>query len=53
MEKDPPWGRDTSGDGRTRMQLVEADTIVQPKYLLQILHLIRLPRTSTVKVGRK
>jgi len=46
MEKDPPLGRDTSGDGRIRMQLVEAHTIVQPKYLLQMLHLFRLPRTA-------
>lgn len=46
MEKDPPLGRDASGDGRTRMRLVEAHTIVQPKYLLQILHLFRPPRTA-------
>lgn len=29
MEKDPALG-DTCGDGRTRMQLVEADKNVQP-----------------------
>lgn len=29
MEKDLPLG-DTCGDGRARMQLVEADKIVQP-----------------------
>lgn len=43
MEKDPPLGQDASGDGRRRTQRVEAYTVVQPKYLLQIQHLFRLP----------
>lgn len=46
MEEDSLPGRDTSGSRRMRTELVEAHTVVQPKYLLQILLLFRVSKTA-------
>lgn len=46
MEGDSPSGRDTSGGRRLRIELVEARGVVQPKHLLQILHLFTVPKAA-------